>query len=160
MLPVTKMGHFCGERVCVQTAVDLRLRCEPTQHNAPTPPRIVCRASCLVDDAQLLSGNPGGSNLATLVAGGETCLPGLGEVCSATAQHPPYPVEPVIGASAVSVGVLGCADARRRLRPIPAVRQPTSTTMTTISRATSHHGSRLGRSWSVRSSRSLSSGHC
>ena len=110
MLPVTKMGHFCGERVCVQTAVDLRLRCEPTQHNAPTPPRIVCRASCLVDDAQLLSGNPGGSNFATLVAGGETCLPGLGEVCSATAQHPPYPVEP--GHRRVR-GVRGCSWMRR-----------------------------------------------
>jgi len=48
--------------------------------------------------------------VATLVAGvddgHQPCPAGVDEVCSATAQHPPYPVERVIGAPAVSVGLL------------------------------------------------------
>ena len=60
-----------------------------------------------VDGAKLLSGNPGGSDAATLVAGvddgHQPCPAGVDEVFSATAQHRPYPVERVIGAPAVSV---------------------------------------------------------
>jgi hypothetical protein len=63
-----------------------------------------------VDGAKVLSGNPGGSDVATLVAGvddGDQARPaGVDEVFSATAQHPPYPVERLIGAPAVSVGLL------------------------------------------------------
>jgi hypothetical protein len=74
----------------------------PAEHNPVVEPAGgLVAVAATVDGAQLLSGNPAGSDVATLVAGVDAgqhpCPPGVGEVFSATAQHPSYPVERVIG---------------------------------------------------------------
>ena len=63
-----------------------------------------------VDGAQLLGGHPGGGDLTVFVAGLDASQqprpPGVGEVFGAPAQHPPDPVERVIGAATVPLGLL------------------------------------------------------